>query len=220
MQLIARICNHMLNGKISFRILILVAFIAAASGCVAIDKNVFSDNRDFELYPKVSEDANTVLSLDSNIEKTTFYVDSKKIATARRLKILINNKRSYTIAASPEGYISKEEFLQPPYMNNPRLSFTFMIGERITTEKDYQLIDVQINGISDGVRTNKQNDYKKAVLYAKREAIERAGVQVKSKTTLKNLVLEKDVIESQSEAILIAGYQVIDIGYGQDHLIM
>lgn len=89
---------------------------------------------------------------------------------------------------------------------------------RVTAEKEYQLINIPINGISDGERTNNQSDFKKAVLYAKRESIERAGVSIKSKTTLKNQVVEGDVIESQSEAILIAGYQIIDIRCGEDHL--
>lgn len=41
-----------------------------------------------------------------------------------------------------------------------------------------ETIDVQIKGLDDGVKTSKQQDYREAVLFAKREAIERAGVSV------------------------------------------
>ena len=45
---------------------------------------------------------------------------------------------------------------------------------------DAETIDVQIKGVDDGAKTTKQRDYKEAVLFAKREAIERAGVKIKS----------------------------------------
>jgi len=59
-------------------------------------------------------------------------------------------------------------------------------------------IDVQIKGIDDGVRATKQQDYKEAVLFAKREAIERAGVKIKSITTVKDMVVNSDYIESKA----------------------
>jgi len=77
-------------------------------------------------------------------------------------------------------------------------------------------IDVQIKGIDDGVRATKQQDYKEAVLFAKREAIERAGVKIKSITTVKDMVVNSDYIESKAEAILMPGYNIIDIGYSAD----
>ena len=79
-----------------------------------------------------------------------------------------------------------------------------------------ETIDVNIKGVDDGVKTNKQRDYKEAVLFAKREAIERAGVQIKSITTVKDLVLNSAYIESQAEAVLLPGYNIIDIGYQAD----
>lgn len=42
-----------------------------------------------------------------------------------------------------------------------------------------------------------------AVLFAKREAIERAGVKVKALTTAKDFVVQSDYIESQAEAVLL-----------------
>jgi len=76
-----------------------------------------------------------------------------------------------------------------------------------------ETIDVQIKGVDDGVKTSIQRDYKEAVLFAKREAIERAGVKVKSKTMMKDFVVYEDYIESQADAVLLAGYQIIDMGY-------
>lgn len=56
-----------------------------------------------------------------------------------------------------------------------------------------ETIDVQIKGFDDGLKTTKQQDYKEAVLFAKREAIERAGVNIKSITTVKDMMLESDL---------------------------
>ena len=64
---------------------------------------------------------------------------------------------------------------------------------------DAETIDVQIKGVGDGLKITKQRDYKEAVLFAKREAIERAGVKIKSMTTIKlgidykNLPIEKNL---------------------------
>lgn len=79
-----------------------------------------------------------------------------------------------------------------------------------------ETIDVQIKGVDDGVKTTKQRDYKEAVLFAKREAIERAGVEIKSITTVKDMVLNSDYIESQAEAVLLPGYNILDMGYSAD----
>ena len=79
-----------------------------------------------------------------------------------------------------------------------------------------ETIDVQIKGVDDGVKTSKQQDYKEAVLFAKREAIERAGVKVKALTTAKDFVINSDYIESKAEAVLLPGYNIIDMGYSVD----
>lgn len=81
---------------------------------------------------------------------------------------------------------------------------------------DAETIDVQIKGIDDGVKTSKQRDYKEAVLFAKREAIERAGIKIKSITTVKDLMIESDYIETQADAVLLAGYTIVDMGYSAD----
>jgi hypothetical protein len=79
-----------------------------------------------------------------------------------------------------------------------------------------ETIDVDIEGIDDGVRTTKQQDYKEAVLFAKRGAIERAGVKIKALTTAEDLVMNSDYIESKAEAVLLPGYIIEDFGYRTD----
>jgi hypothetical protein len=79
-----------------------------------------------------------------------------------------------------------------------------------------ETIDVRIKGVDDGIKNSIQQDYKQAVLFAKREAIERAGVKVKSKTVIKDYVLYEDYIESQAEAVLLPGYQIMDMGYSSE----
>jgi PEGA domain-containing protein len=79
-----------------------------------------------------------------------------------------------------------------------------------------EIIDVQIKGIDDGIKTSKQQDYKEASLFAKREAIERAGVEIASITTVKDLTIYEDLIESKAKAVLLPGYTIVDIGYSED----
>jgi hypothetical protein len=79
-------------------------------------------------YPKASEDATIVYELESNMERTQFFIDAKEMGTARRLKVKINNNE-HTVVAKPENCISKEEFIRPPYISHAPLRFTFLIGE-------------------------------------------------------------------------------------------
>ena len=93
-----------------------------------------------ERYPKASEDASVVLSMISNVTETTFYVDSTRIATGQRVKALINND-PHTIIANPDGYRPKETYIQPPYLEESPLRFTFMIGDKV--EEPEQISDRQ-----------------------------------------------------------------------------
>ena len=51
---------------------------------------------------------------------------------------------------------------------------------------------------------------------AKLQAIERAGASITSITQVENFQLKFDAIESKSKAILLPGFQIIDIGYVAD----
>jgi hypothetical protein len=78
------------------------------------------------------------------------------------------------------------------------------------------IIEVEIKGFDDGIKTSKQRDYKEAVLFAKREAIEKAGVQIESGSKIENFILKEDYIESKAKAILLPGFRIIDVGYSED----
>ncbi len=86
----------------------------------------------------------------------------------------------------------------------------------LSTTAMSETLDVTIKGFDNGKKTSRQQDYKEAVLDAKRQAIEQAGVTVESKSTVKNSVLQEDYIESQAKAVLLPGFQIMDIGYMQD----
>lgn len=77
-------------------------------------------------------------------------------------------------------------------------------------------IDVLIKGIDDGIKSTKQRDYKEALMNAKQQAIERAGIDIKSITQVEDGKLKYDMIESMAKAVLQPGFQVMDIGYIAD----
>ena len=92
----------------------------------------------------------------------------------------------------------------------------FYLNPLVMANAQNEPIEVQIKGFDDGQKSNKQQDYKEALLFAKREAIERAGVEIQSMSKMQDFVLHSDVIESKSKAILLPGFQVLDIGYQND----
>ena len=79
-----------------------------------------------------------------------------------------------------------------------------------------QPIDVLIKGIDDGIKTTKQRDLMEAVMNAKLQAIERAGVEIRSLTIVENFQLKYDMVESKASAVLLPGFQIIDMGYQTD----
>jgi hypothetical protein len=79
-----------------------------------------------------------------------------------------------------------------------------------------ETIDVLIKGIDDGIKSSRERDYKEAVMNAKLQAIERAGVAMTSLTKVENFVLKYDMVESKAKAVLLPGFQIIDVGYQTD----
>ncbi len=77
-------------------------------------------------------------------------------------------------------------------------------------------IDVSIKGIDDGIKTTKQQDYQEALMNAKLQAIERAGIEITSITRVENFELKYDMVESKAKAVLLPGFQIMDIGYQPD----
>jgi caspase domain-containing protein len=87
-------------------------------------------------FPKISPDANVVLDLSSNINNTLFIIDGKEVMKTKRVLVLIN-KGPHTIQAVPEGYISKEDYIQPPYFDNQTsLRFTFLLEDRLERQPE------------------------------------------------------------------------------------
>ena len=112
---------------------ILIPIVCCLSLGCAVPQQYMQKQNQYQ-YPQSSESANILINLDSNIEKTVFVVDGKQLAVGRRVKVMLDDKE-HTISAKPEGYVSKEEFLQPPFRNGQSLSFTFMLGDRIVQNK-------------------------------------------------------------------------------------
>jgi formylglycine-generating enzyme required for sulfatase activity len=81
-----------------------------------------------------------------------------------------------------------------------------------------QTIDVSVQGISNGHRDSQQHDRDEAILDAKLKAIERAGISIQAVTVMEDFQLKSDWVESKSTGILLPGFQIIDVGYGEDGL--
>ena len=79
-----------------------------------------------------------------------------------------------------------------------------------------QDIEVLIKGVDDGIKTNKQQDYQEALMNAKLQAIERAGLEITSITKIEDFQLKSDTVESKAKAVLLPGFQVMDLGYQAD----
>lgn len=78
------------------------------------------------------------------------------------------------------------------------------------------VIDISVKGVSNEKNDGTQKDRFEAILDAKRQACEKAGLKIESKTTVENFQVVYDFIESKAETILLPGFQIIDIGYVQD----
>lgn len=79
-----------------------------------------------------------------------------------------------------------------------------------------ETIDVTIKGVDDGVKTTRQQDYDEALMNAKLQAIERAGVEIESLVKIVNFQLKFQTVEQRAKAVLLPGFQVVDIGYTAD----
>ena len=100
-----------------------------------------------------------------------------------------------------------------------RLNKLFMISFVIIgllSNKVQAQIEVIIKGMDDGVKTSKQHDYEEAVINAKIQAIERAGVEISSVTKIVNFKAKYDAVETKAKAVLLPGFQITDMGYMAD----
>jgi hypothetical protein len=94
----------------------------------------------------------------------------------------------------------------------------FIVAFQFFTKNSFSqnYIDVKLIGYSDGKRNSKQQDREEAIINAKLQAIEKAGINIKSVTTVENFMLKKDWIESKADAYIQPGFATLDMGYGED----
>ena len=79
-----------------------------------------------------------------------------------------------------------------------------------------ETVDVLIKGIYGGAKTSRDTAYAEAVMNAKLQAIERAGMEVTSITQVENFTLKYDLVESKAKAVILPGFQIVDMGYQLD----
>ncbi|MBN1406470.1 MAG: hypothetical protein JW956_01700 [Calditrichaceae bacterium] len=79
-----------------------------------------------------------------------------------------------------------------------------------------EIIDISVKGISNPKNDGAQQDRLEAIMDAKRQACEKAGMTIESKTKVENFEIAYDYIETQAETVLLPGFQLIEIGYVQD----
>lgn len=129
----------------------------------------------------------------------------------------------YTFVAVQEGVLqfhindppssnSSADFLCWPHTKDNQGYVTVKIS---VPQIKQDIIDVKIVGYDDGIKTTRQKDYREALLNAMRQASERAGYEVKSMSKVKDFELEEDYIETRTRAILLPGFEIIDIGYSE-----
>jgi len=116
-----------------------------ASGCVTIPSGTIETSSLSHVYPKVSDDANVVITLRSNIEKTNFYIDGKFVVRAKLAKVLINGD-AHTIVAKPDNYSEKEYYIQPPYDGGNLYSFYFLKEDKEDNPPPEPDISINFNG--------------------------------------------------------------------------
>ena len=95
------------------------------AGCAALH----STDLDVSQLPRVSADSDVMLTLTSNQQRTTFTINGVTVGTGKIMSVLAPN-RPLTITAKPEGYVEKEDFIQPPFHDNSQIGFYFLKEDR------------------------------------------------------------------------------------------
>lgn len=78
------------------------------------------------------------------------------------------------------------------------------------------VIEITVKGISDQQNDGAQQDRLEAILDAKKQACEKAGITIQSTTTVENFQVVYDLVETQAATVLLPGFQLVEIGYVQD----
>ena len=75
------------------------------------------------------------------------------------------------------------------------------------------VVEISIKGYSDGKKENPQVDRIEAILDAKKQAIEYAGVEITSYISIEDSKMKESYLESKADGVLLPGYNIIDVGY-------
>jgi len=96
-----------------------------------------------------------------------------------------------------------------------KIIFIMLIALNIPVSAQ-SIIEITVKGISDSKKDGAQQDRLEAITDAKRQACEKAGLRLESKTTVENFKAVFDYVETQSQGILLPGFQIIEVGYVED----
>ena len=103
-------------------LLALCALLAShAFGCAATSSSRSS-------LPRASYDATEEITLQSNVS-CSFSVDGQDVAYGRIVRILVSPS-AHHIGCDPDGYIAKEDYVQPPYSSGYTFRFTFLMEDQ------------------------------------------------------------------------------------------
>lgn len=86
----------------------------------------------------------------------------------------------------------------------------------IPAEVRCETLDVLVKGVYEGPKAGRDAAYAQAVMNAKLQAIERSGMEISSITRVENFTLKYDLVESKAKAVILPGFQIVDMGYQLD----
>jgi hypothetical protein len=76
----------------------------------------------------LAESTSSIL-LQSNMN-AEFFIDGETVGIGKKVYATVDPADAHTIIAKPEGYVSKEEYIEPPYYEGTSFDFYYMIGDK------------------------------------------------------------------------------------------
>jgi hypothetical protein len=78
------------------------------------------------------------------------------------------------------------------------------------------VIEFMVKGLSDDQNDGKQRDKREAEIDAWRQAIEKAGLLIRSTTLMENFTVMSDSVESLAKGLILPDWDLMDVGYDED----
>lgn len=99
-----------------------------------------ASHSDLQKLPKASDDANYAITLQSNKENTSFYVDGKFVGVGEDgdLQVLINRKRGHSITAKAPGFNELSPQGIPPNFNYSGINDEIKLHFSYSDKTDYE----------------------------------------------------------------------------------